>query len=315
MEIKTFTSLESTFLSKFNEGFRTFELLKDNVPFNEKTLNNIIETLISKNIIKFDLENKQYIYDSPVNGEIIIIDGNIMLPTTMIKTKEKLLISRGLWYEFPLDFDCRRIIWNVQLPHNSKSTLVELIQQSVLKERKSKIIQLEEYQHLVDKLVPWSKNIKLKINTVGEDVTDVSIMFIERLEFENSDDFVEFREFSIRSEISTEQLINELRLTGEERDFQRILLNRIFNFSDFIFAGNGIPYLNDSESINYVKITAIRGRFELTYFRFNNSGKTEKLNVEEYTDASEGLDKLKELFSGYAQNLLLTNNFLIEVSE
>ena len=62
MEIKTFTSLESTFLSKLNEGFNTFDKLKDNVPFNEKTLNGIIESMISKNVIKFDSENKKYIY-------------------------------------------------------------------------------------------------------------------------------------------------------------------------------------------------------------------------------------------------------------
>jgi hypothetical protein len=61
------------------------------------------------------------------------------LPVTIIKTKTKTLVSRGAWYEFPLDFDVRRIIWNVQLPNNNRSTLVDLIQNSILKEKKSKI--------------------------------------------------------------------------------------------------------------------------------------------------------------------------------
>lgn len=316
MEIKHFTTLESTFLSKFNEGFNTFDKLKDNVPFNEKTLQSIIETMIIKNIIKFDNIRKEYIYDSPVDGNIIILDGNIMLPTTIIKTETKLLVTRGAWYEFPLDFDIRRIIWNVILASKSKSTLVDLIQQSVLKEKKSKIIQLPEYINLVNKLIPWSENIKLKLNTIGENITDISILFIEQLKFdEKSDDFVEFREFSVRSEIDTQELINELMLTASERNFQNIKLNRIFNFSDFVFANNSIPYLSDEESICYGKITAVRGKFEITYYRFDNTGKNEKLNVEEYLDATEGIEKIKELFMGYGESLLSRNDFLIEVSE
>jgi hypothetical protein len=316
MEIKTFTSLESTFLSKLNEGFNTFDKLKDNVPFNEKTLNGIIESMISKNVIKFDSENKKYIYDSPVKGNIVILDGNIMLPTTVLRMENRLLVTRGQWYEFDLDFDIRRIIWNVQLASNSKSTLVELIQQSVLKEKKSKVIQLPEYINLVNKLVPWSENIKLKINAVGEDITDVSLIFVDKLYLEGSkDDFVEFREFYVKTEILTNELTTELMLPAADRNFQNIKLNRIFNFSDFVFSGNSIPYLNDDESICYGKITGIRGKFELTYFRFDNTGSTEKLNVEEYMDATEGIEKIKELFVGYAESLLGKNDFLIEITE
>lgn len=153
METKSFSSLEATFLSKFNNGFKTFEALKENVPFNEKTLTNIIETLIAKNVIKFNPKTNEYFYDTPVNGEIVILDGNIMLPVTIIRTKTKTLVSRGAWYEFELDFDVRRIIWNVQLPNNNSSTLVDLIQSSILKEKKSKIIQLPEYANLVNKLI------------------------------------------------------------------------------------------------------------------------------------------------------------------
>jgi hypothetical protein len=315
MEVKSFTTLEATFLNKFNEGLNTFDKLKENVPFNEKTLQNILENMISKNIIKFDNIRKEYVYDTPVNGNMVILDGNIMLPTTILKMDNKILVTRGKWYEFPVDFDIRRIIWNVTLPSKSKSTLVDLIQQSVLKEKKSKIIQLPEYINLVNKLVPWSENIKLKINIVGENITDISILFVERLTFKNSEDFVEFREFSVRSEIDTKELITEIMLPANERNYKNIKLNRIFNFSDFVFSNNSIPYLNDEESICYGKITAIRGKFEITYFRFDNSGKTEKLNVEEFIDATEGVEKIKELFSTYAESLLSRNEFLIEISE
>lgn len=316
MEVKNFSSLESTFLSKLNEGFNTLDKLIDNVPFNEKTLNGIIESMISKNIIKFDTIKKCYVYDIPVEGNVVILEGNIMLPTTIIKTKDKLLVTRGLWYEFDKDFDIRRIIWNVQLPSKTKSTLVDLIQQSVLKEKKTKVVQLPEYVNLVNKLIPWSADIKLKINSVGDDVTDVSILFVDRLFLDSkSEDFVEFREFTVRSEISTKELIDELTQSAADRNFQNIKLNRIFNFSDFVFANNSIPYLGDDESINYAKITAVRGKFELTYFRFDNNGKTDKLNVEEYIDATEGIEKIKELFQGYAESLLSRNDFLVETTE
>lgn len=316
MIIQSFTSLEATFLTKFNEGHKTFESLKEHVPFNEKTLNTIIETMIAKNVIKFDTLSKIYIYDTPIKGDKVILDGNIMLPTTIIRFPGKILVSRGAWYEFPADFDIRRIIWNVQLPSNNKSTLVDLIKESVLKEKKSRINQLPEYKQLVNKIIPWSENILLKINAVGEENTDISIIFRDKLYLDNTHkDFADFRGFTVRSEIKTADLIHQLTVTAAERDFKSININRIFNFSDFIFSNNEIPYTNDDESLNYAKITAIRGKFEITYFRMDNSGQISKLNVEEYFDVAEGVEKIRELFSGYAEAFISRNDIFIEMAD
>ncbi len=312
MNTKSFNSIEATFLSKLNEGFTTFDKLINVVPYNETTLKNTIESLINKNIIKFDNIRKEYCYDTIVEGHTIILDGNIMLPVTIIETKDKILVSRGEWYEFPKDFDIRRIVWNIQIPSKNKSSLVELIQSSILKERKTKIIQLPEYNNLQNKLIPWSPNIKLKINIVGEEITDVNIIFVEKI---GDDELIEFREFTVKSEISTKELILELTKSIEERDFQNIKVNRIFNFSDFVFSGNSIPYLFDVESICYGKITSIKNKIEITYFRLDDSGKTEKLNTEEYFDTTEGIEKIKELFNSYCEILLSKNNFLVETSE
>lgn len=316
MEIKSFNSLESNFLSKFNEGHRTFEALKQNVSFNEISLNNIIETMIANNVIKFDATKQEYVYDSPVNGDKVILDGNIMLPTTIIRKADKLIVSRGLWYTFEPDFDIRRIIWNVQMPNNSKSTLVDLIKESVLKVRKSKIEQLPEYKKLIDIIIPWNKNIKFKINTVGVENTDVTLMFCDTLLLEkDSDDVLEFRGFTTRTEINTNELISQLTKSVEDRQFSDIQINRIFNFSDFVFAGNEIPFSKDSQSIEYAKITAIKGKFELTYFKLDNMGNIKKLSNDIFLDVSEGIAKLRELFSSYAESLLTQNDFLVEVND
>lgn len=314
MEIKSFNSIESAFLSKLNEGFKTFEQLKENVPFNESTLNSCIETLTTKNVIRYNTTKKEYEYDSPVNGDMVVLDGNIMLPTTIIRKKDKLIVSRGMWYEFPADFDIRRIIWNVQLPNKTKSTLVDLIRESVLKVRKSKIIQLPEYQKLVGIIIPYNDNVMFQINTVGEDNTDISLIFKDSIKV-SEEESIEFRGFTVRTEIYTAELIDQLTRDVNERAFHEIKINRIYNFSDFVFSNNEIPYSNNNERIDYIKITGIRNKIELTYFSLFKNGTTKKDDVETFLSADEGLAKIKELFSGYAENLLSSYDFLVESSE
>lgn len=314
MQTITFSSLEATFLSKLNEGFKTFDSLLDNVPFNEKTLSNIIESLIAKNVIKFNTSNNEYYYEKTVTGDVIILDGNIMLPVSIITTKTKILITRGPWYEFPLDFDIRRIIWNVQLPNGQKSTLVDLIQNSIMKTKKTKILQLPEYQQLVNKLIPYNENIKLHINVVGEDVTEVDILLLINFKEQDSDTYVEFRMFRVKTEIKTDELIEQLRKSADERNFEDIQLNKIFEFNDFIFNGNSIPYTRKNNVIEYVTINSGRKKIELVYYQ-NNNGKITKLNSEEFIDLNEGVDKIKTLFDGYATKLLMELNFLLETDD
>lgn len=314
MEVKSFTNLESTLLSKFNEGNTTFEQLKNVVPFSDKTLNQVIESLTAKHVIELDKISKKYKYCIPVNGEKIILDGNIMLPTTIIHQADKILISRGSWYSFPLDFDIRRIIWNVKLPTTKNSTLVDMIKDSVMKERKSRIIQLPEYKVLANKLIPYSQDVMLKINVVGEEYTDVHIMFKKRLTGKDDDIKVEFRGMLVRSEIKTDELLAEIHKPVTDRDWKNISINRIFGFSDFIFSNNEIPYAYSAKEriLSYAKITGIRGKIEITYFTMNVFGEIQKINVEQYEDSADGISKLKELFNSYAVKMVENEDFLIE---
>ena len=312
---------EANFLDVLNKGFKRFEAIKENINFDENILQNVINSLTTKNIIKYDNIKQEYDYDSPVEGEKIILTGNILLPVTIIKRKDKILVTRGEWYEFPIDFDFRRIIWNVQLPNKSKSTLIDLIKESMLKERKSKLIQVNEYKDLVGKFVPYNNNLKIKLNIIGEELSDVTLIFMLKLKMNeknnfdlNEESFVEFREFTVKSFIQTKDLINELTCNQEERNFENIKINKIFNFSDFIFLNNAFPIRFDKNIIEFVKITGIKQKLQLTYYEFDNMGSIKKNNVEEFVEIENGINLLKELFNDLSQKILLQNDILVETN-
>ncbi|MCK9417114.1 hypothetical protein M0Q97_10700 [Candidatus Dojkabacteria bacterium] len=316
MIIENFSANESQILSLINQDNNTFEKLLNNVQFSEKTLITSIESLISKKIIFFDIKNNEYKYDSKFDGEMIILDGNILLPTTIIKIPEKNLmyISRGEWYQFPINFDIRRIIWNVKIDTKTNSTLVDLIKTSVLKERKSRIIQLPEYENLKNKIVPYSDTIGLYLNTIGEEVTEVTILFKIKLE-ENSSVSIEHRGFSIRSEILTSELINELKLPINERNYNNIKLNKIFNFSDFIFSKNEIPVSLTDKGLTFLRITGVKKMFEFTYIKMNFTGETQILQILEFDDSNEAIEHLRNIFNGLPNMILTQNNFFVELTD
>jgi len=313
MEVLNFSNLESQVLTAFNQQKRTFESLLDSVSLNEKSLTSILEGLISKNILNFNTVTREYNYQTKVNGEIVILDGNLLLPTTIIKMKNKMYVTRGEWYEFPLDFDIRRIIWNVKLESKTNSTLVDLIRTSVLKEKKSKLVQLPEYQNLVGKIVPYSSKIGLLINCIGEEITDISIIFKIKI---GTDISIEHRGFTVRTEILTSELISQLKMPMAERNFSSgIKLNQIFNFSDFIFSKNEIPVSITENELNFIKITGIKKSFELTYFKIDITGNVKKIDVETFEDSGEGIDKLRDIFRGLPTLILSESNFLSEMAE
>lgn len=314
MDTKNFTSLEAAFLNEFNRGSKTYEALIEKVGFNENTMKTVIESLQSKNVINFNTTTREYEYSTPVVGEKIILDGNIFLPITIIKLPNKMLITRGAWYEFPLDFDSRRIIWNVVLPNSNNSTLVELIRDSVLKDKKSRIVQLPEYKQLCNKIIPYSKTLGLLINVVGADVTDVTMLFkIPITVSADSSDFIEYKGFNVRSEIKTSELIEIL--SAEVKDFSKISIAKLFKFSDFIYSNNEIPFHIEKSKISYAKITAIRGKIELTYFDIDNTGSKRKVDTNEFLEVSEGIEKLRELFLSCCQTILDRDGIFAEMEE
>lgn len=315
MDIMNFSNLESQVLSSFNEGNRTFDTILDNLQINNKSLNTVIEGLIAKNIFTVNKQTGEYVYQSKIEGDLVILDGNILLPTTILKLENKLLICRGEWYEFPLDFDVRRIIWNVKLENKTNSTLVDLIQNSVLKAKKSRLVQLPEYENLKNKVVPYSPKIGLSINCVGEGVTDINIIFKIFID-DKSDISAVHQGFSVQSEISTDELITQLKLPVDQRNYvDNIKLNHIFNFSDFIFSNNEIPVSITKGKLSYIKITGIRKGFELSYYDMDITGKKQKLTSDFYDETSEAIETLRDIFKGLPSLILSESNFTSELTE
>lgn len=315
MNIINFSNLESQVLNVFNEGKKTFDDIVEAISINEKTLETVLSGLIAKSILRLNVNTNEYEYLTKVTGEIVILDGNLLLPTTVIKLKDKMLVTRGDWYEFPLDFDIRRIIWNVKLESKTNSTLVDLIRTSVLKDKKSKIIQLKEYESLVNKIVPYSPNIGLLIHCVGENVTDISILFRIKIDTKNLELTAEHKGFSVRSEINTEELIEQLKTPIAERDYKKIKLNQIHNFTDFIFSKNEIPMSLANNELTFLKISGIKKTFEFSYYKMDVNGTTKKLDVEIFENQNEAIEKIRDIFKGLPQMILAENNFMIEMSE
>ena len=310
--VTTFSNIETQIISNITNGIKTFDKLLSNLSVSDKTLNQNIESLISKNLIKVDKTTGEYNHQTVVNGDIVILSGNLLLPTTIIELENTILVTRGEWYEFPKGFDIRRIVWDVKLQHKTNSTLVDLIKTSILKEKKSKLQQLEEYRNLVDKVIPYSPEIGLQIHCVAENVTEVSIIFKVKV---GDDISMDFKGFSVRTQISTDEMIAELKQTQAERDYTRINLNKIYNFTDFIFIKNEFPVSVIGNEITYAKITAIKKSFEITLFKQNIAGKTQSIDVENYNTMEEGIERLKEMFMGYPTQLLSKQSMLVELSE
>lgn len=312
-EIEKYSRLETEIIELLNKGFNNRDKMIDNFSGSDKSFDISVSSLINRNIVSFDKKNNKYNFVDKTNGNLVILDGDLLLPVTVIKTNGKTYINRGLWYEIPNNFDIRRIVWNVNIPNTNEknNTLVELLKTSVLKERKSRIEQLPEYENLKNKIVPYSDNIGLLIHTVGENATDVSIIFKIKLLL-SSDISIQHRGFTVRTEISTQELIEELSKPVSDRNYKNIKLNKIFTFSDFVHSGNEIPISLQNGVLEYVKITGIRKNVELTYMKLDHIGNNIKTDVKTFEDTNEGIDVLFNIYNGFATKYLNKLGFLIE---
>lgn len=314
---KQFMNIEIEFINKFKEGFETLEEIVDNSSLSWNSVKMVAEQLTAKGIITFDTKTKKYKFTEPLDKDkTIVLSGNILLPVSIIKRNGFTYINRGTWYKFEGDIDIRNIIWNVELPtkNNRKIELVELVKNSVLKVKKSKIVQVEEYKKLQNVIIPWNNNIHFKVITVGEEATEVQLMFVFRLGSEDIN--VQWRDMSVRTLIKTEQLLEQLYKKADERVFSDIELNRIYNKSDFIFANNCFPVAISKNQIKYLEISAIRGKFELTEFVFNQNGsKSRTGEIYSYNNISEGINFLSELFDEKVLPLIEKLDFMIETEE
>jgi hypothetical protein len=316
MIVDNFSILECDVLNLINKGFKKYDDLLEHTQLSNTSLMSILEGLVSKNILVFNKIRNLYDYDSPIQGENIILDGNLLLPVSVLRDTDKgvMYISRGKWYELPIDFDLRRIIWNVKIDQKTNSTLVDIIRSSLLKEKKSRIQQLPEYESLRKRIIPYCEKYDLTLNTIGEKITDVTIKFKIPIKIDG-DITIEHKSFQIRTEISTEEFIVEMKKSKTERDWTKIQLNKIFNFTDFIFSQNEVPINLIDNVLSYVKIQSNRKGFTLTYYTVNSIGTIKRQSEEEFENPNEALEILKDIFAGMPTQILIENGFNIEFTE
>jgi hypothetical protein len=309
---KRYSNIEVCLMNLVSSGKNTFDELKAGSGVNDRDFNVVLEGMLAKNILSYNRNTGKYEYVEPLEGEILVLDGNVLLPMTVITLGNRKIVSRGKYYEFPLDFDVRRIVWNVKLDPRTNSTLVDLIQNSVLKEKKANITQVEAYKNLVNKVIPYSKKIGLLLNVVGDEATDVHVMF--KVPITTGDITFEFCKFKVRSLISTPEMIDELKKPANERDYTNIKLNRIHDLTDFTYVNNEIPVSSGDGFITVARVTGIKKFLQLTYFKVDTTGNYTRLNTEELPPDTS-TDRFQELFSGLPSMILASSNFNVEMTE
>lgn len=317
INLETISAIEANIISCINSGVNTFEEMQKKLECSEAQLTYALSTLINKQVLKLEIQNNQEVYVQQISlseDDYVVLDGNILLPCNIVKIPERgiMYIMRGNIYEVPIDFDTRRIIWNIKFVEKNSSSLAELIRSSILKERKGKIKHLPEYDMLKNKIVPYSKDIGLILTSIGEELTTVNIVF--KINFNNAFNTC-FNGFTVQSEIKTEELINELQKQVENRDYQKnIELNKLFTIEDFIFAKNEIPIALDGDILQYIRFTGLRSGYEITYYEFNTfSQATRKIEVETFDTYNELKEKVQNYFEHYAGQILANSDFYVEV--
>ena len=73
----------------------------------------------------------------------------------------------------------------------------------------------------------------------------------------------------------------------------------------FVFLNNSFPISFTKNKINFVKITNIKQKLQLTYYDFDSTGSVKKTNVDEFQDIPEGINYLKEVFDGVPKEIFL----------
>lgn len=300
MDLKTYSELEIEFYDKFNKGNNTIDLLLKNSSLTEATLNIVIEKLTSNNTIKFNKLSRSYEYCEKLNKDkMIVLDGHVMLPVSVIKHDGKTYVIRGNWYEFDGDIDIKNIIWNVELPdkNNKNIELRELVQNQLMTHKRAKIVQLEQYNNLRNIIVPYNGNLVLKLLTIGLDQTDAELIFNYPILDENSGLISQSRKMKLKTVISTHELIAELSKTDhDKRDYESIKINKIYNLTDFIVKGNCFPIEITKTWIKYLELSQSKTDIVLTEFvqtfdSYTPTGKTYEFTI------GDGFDFIRELFN------------------
>lgn len=320
MVAENFSNLQSQILNALGpEGLKTFEQIQEETKLSDMTLQRELDNLISKGTIIYDSIKCLYDWESPLEGNPIILEGNLLLPLTVIRMPDKgeMYVSRGKWYKLPINFQLRRIIWNVKLENKTESTLVDMIKSSIIKGKKTKIVHLAEYNHLRNKAVPYCQDFKMNLDSIGEERTSVTLIFRIPLRKNKADTiYIEHTGFTIKTEILTKELCDELNPDKKPKEWTNITLDRILKFGDFMFSQNEIPIkIKEGEYIEYIKIFNQRGnQMLLETWTMGITGTKKKQNSETMS-AVECYDYVRDVFKGLPKQLLLNAGFNYEETE
>jgi DNA-binding Lrp family transcriptional regulator len=306
--------MEAQILSFISENNQTsLEEITPKMSFGDKTILSILTTLVSKKVLK--LVGDIYSYNENKKRNNIILHGNLLLPVTIIKKSDRILVCRGKWYEFDVDFDISTIIWNVDLSNvnGKKTSLIELIENQALSVPVAKIKQVKEYEQLRDKIIPYNIHVDLLLKVIGEEKTSIEIILKQDIKFDKTpnSDFYLFREFRIPSQISTDELINCLKTPVDKRDFTQIKIQTIIQISDIINNDNAIPINVEFDKITYIKIKRDRQKLVLEYKTCDSNGVVTDLTSEEYFEISDGITIIEKNLTT-AKKLLSNANILLE---
>lgn len=323
--VEQYSAIESGIRSALAEGPQNFHTLVDKLQFPDLMISETIAELKMRDFIQnVRGSSDTYELSPPIVGEAIFLDGETMLPTTVIYMEDKTLVSRGKWYEFPKDFDVRRIVWNVQLrPCDESSTLLNLLKAAIDKEKRVTVKHNPKYDMLKNKVIPYSENIGILLRSIGDDISDVSLIFKIQVGGSSTDKdsivpIYVHRGFTVRTKIDTQSMLDELHKPVAERNYIKgINLNRIFKVSDFIFNGQEIPlnFTKDEhkQQLTYARLeTASKDSSAcIKYYLVDSNGDKKLLDSEKY-EADDFILKVEELFEGFANVMLSNLNFLIE---
>ena len=319
--VEQYSAIESGIRSALAEGPKNFHELVDKLQFPDIMISETIAELKMRDMIQYVRGSSDMLELSPpIVGEAIFLDGETNLPTTVIYLEDKTLVTRGKWYEFPIDFDVRRIVWNVQLrPGDESSTLLNLLKAAIDKEKHTTVKHNPKYDMLKNKVIPYSENIGILLRSIDDDITDTSLVFKIQVggNSKDKDSVVPIyvhRGFTVRTKIDTQSMLDELHKPVAERDYWKgINLNRIFRVSDFIFNGQEIPLNFTEKELTYARLeTASKDSSAyIKYYSVDSNGDKKLLDSEKY-DADDFILKVEELFEGFASVMLSKLNFLIE---
>jgi len=316
MQYQTYNRQEISIMRVLSENV---PVTKDEIIEKTKISETAFDVTISRMISSGDvtLNDSKYSYTNKLDGNIIVLDGNLLLPVITVTKNDKLYVTRGTWYEFPIDFDVRRIIWNDVLNINlngDNASLVDLLVNQSIKEKKIFTQQLPEYEYLKNKIIPYSDKIGLHIMKVGEETTEIRILF--KTVLTDGSMTSEHKGFGVKSVISTIEMLEELEKDTSERNYENIKLNRIVEIRDIMYVKNEIPLYFDNKNksvLVYAKLNTVKSGFSYEIRRRDMIGNNVKIDNYYYESVSEGIESLWDEAKDFVNKLFKDSDFNIDL--